>query len=335
MSKSYNLEDFDYHLPEEFIAQKPASPRDHSRLLVFDRKTGHITDDHFYNIGKYLPQKTTLLVNNSKVEKCRLLFNKGKIEIFITKAINDKTVEAMVRPGKKFKPGKTVELTGGVTATTNHIEIDGLRNLRLSHPLDDEVFDRFKHTPFPPYIERDESLADRYQTVFAKDEGSKAAPTAGLHFTPELLESLESMGIKKREITLHVGLGTFAPVKADRIEDHIMHSEWYRITEKQAQNLNKAKSITAVGTTSVRVLESAPKKEGEFVASSGDTDIFITPGYSFDSVDHLITNFHLPKSTLLMLVAAFVGFDEMKRIYDHAIKEKYRFYSFGDAMLLL
>jgi S-adenosylmethionine:tRNA ribosyltransferase-isomerase len=335
LSKSYTLEDFDYHLPEELIAQKPASPRDHSRLLVFDRKTGRIKDDYFYNIGDHLPKNTTLLVNNSKVEKCRLLFDGGKTEIFVTKAINNRTVEAMVRPGKKFKPGKTAELVNGVTATTNHIEKDGLRNITLSHPLDDEVFDRFKHTPFPPYIERDESLADRYQTVFAKDEGSKAAPTAGLHFTPELLERLESMGINKREVTLHVGLGTFAPVKADRIEDHIMHSEWYRITEKQARHLNEADSITAVGTTSVRVLESAPKKESGFVASSGDTDIFITPGYSFKSVDHLITNFHLPKSTLLMLVAAFIGFDEMKRIYDHAIKERYRFYSFGDAMLLL
>jgi S-adenosylmethionine:tRNA ribosyltransferase-isomerase len=335
LSKSYKLEDFDYHLPQELIAQKPASPRDHSRLLIFNRSTGSITDDYFYNIGKYLPKSTTLLVNNSKVEKCRLLFDGGKTEIFVTKAINNRTVEAMVRPGKKFKPGKTVQLANGITATTNHIEKDGLRNITLSHPLDDEAFDNVKHTPFPPYIERDESLADRYQTVYAKDEGSKAAPTAGLHFTPELLEKLESIGIKKREVTLHVGLGTFAPVKADRIEDHIMHSEWYRITERQAQHLNEANSITAVGTTCVRVLESAPKKQGEFLASSGDTDIFITPGYSFKSVDHLITNFHLPKSTLLMLIAAFIGFDEMKRIYDHAIKEKYRFYSFGDAMLLL
>lgn len=335
MSKSYKLEDFDYHLPEERIAQKPAIPRDHSRLLVFDRETNQIKDDYFYNIGEHLPKNTTLLVNNSKVEKCRLLFDAGKTEIFVTKAINNRTVEAMVRPGKRFRPGKTAELAEGVTATTNHIEKDGLRNLTLSHSLDDGVFDRFKHTPFPPYIERDESLADRYQTVFAKDEGSKAAPTAGLHFTPELLASLESMGINKREVTLHVGLGTFAPVKADRIEDHIMHSEWYRITEKQAQQLNEAASITAVGTTCVRVLESAPKKGDKFLASSGDTDIFITPGYKFKSVDHLITNFHLPKSTLLMLIAAFIGFDEMKRIYDHAIREEYRFYSFGDAMLLL
>lgn len=335
LSGSYKLNDFDYHLPEELIAQKPAIPRDHSRLLVFDRSTGGIKDDHFYNIGDYLPKNTTLLVNNSKVEKCRLLFNEGKTEIFVTKAINNKTVEAMVRPGKKFKPGKSIGLIDGVFATTNHIEKDGLRNITLSHPLDDKVFDPFKYTPFPPYIERDESLANRYQTVFAKDEGSKAAPTAGLHFTPELLESLKVKGIKKREVTLHVGLGTFAPVKAHRIEDHIMHSEWYRITEKQAQHLNDAKNITAVGTTCVRVLESAPKKEGNFLASSGDTDIFITPGYKFKSVDQLITNFHLPKSTLLMLIAAFIGFDEMKRIYEHAIKEKYRFYSFGDAMLLL
>lgn len=328
------LDDFDYYLPEDRIAQQPATPRDHSKLLVYNRETGVITDDYFYNIGTYLPNNTTLVVNNSKVEKCRLLFNDGKVEIFVTKAINNKTVEAMVRPGKKFKPGKTVQLTDDLKATTVSIAEDGIRTIELSHSLDHELVEQYKYTPFPPYIERDESLADRYQTVFAKDLGSKAAPTAGLHFTPVLLESLENQGIEKQEVTLHVGLGTFAPVKADRIEDHVMHSEWYSLSNEQAAALNNAKDITAVGTTSVRVLESARKPGEPFSACSGETDIFITPGYEFQSVDHLITNFHLPKSTLLMLVSAFTGLDQMWKIYDHAIQNKYRFYSFGDAMLL-
>lgn len=332
---TYTLNDFDYHLPEKLIAQKPAEPRDSSRLLVYNRKTGKITDDHFYNIGNHLPQNTSLVVNNSKVEKCRLLFNGGKVEVFVTKAVNDRVVEAMVRPGKKFKEGKEVVLTDGITAKTTQIAEDGIRTIELSHSLDHPALEPFRHTPFPPYIERDESLADRYQTVFAKDEGSKAAPTAGLHFTPQLLQKLEKQGIEKKEVTLHVGLGTFAPVKTDRIEDHIMHSEWYRISKEQAETLNQSTGITAVGTTSVRVLESAVKDGGHFSACSGETDIFITPGYRFRAVDHLITNFHLPKSTLLMLISAFTGFEEMKHIYEHAIREKYRFYSFGDAMLIL
>ena len=331
----YTLDDFDYNLPDDRIAQKPATPRDHSKLLVYDRSDGSITSDRFYNIGSYLPETTTLVVNNSKVEKCRLLFNGGKVELFVTKAINNKMVEAMVRPGKKFRPGTSTQLTDGLEAKTLSVAEDGIRTIELSLPLDDELVEQFKHTPFPPYIERDESLADRYQTVFAKDLGSKAAPTAGLHFTPELLESLKKQGIEKQEVTLHVGLGTFAPVKADKIEDHIMHSEWYSLSNTQAEALNNAKDITAVGTTSVRVLESARKSDEPFRACSGETDIFITPGYEFQSVDHLITNFHLPKSTLLMLVAAFTGMEQMWEIYDYAIQNKYRFYSFGDAMLIL
>lgn len=332
---SYTLDDFNYELPDDRIAQQPATPRDHSKLLVYDRSSGSITTDVFYNIGTYLPGDTTLVVNNSKVEKCRLLFNEGKIEIFVTKAVNNRTVEAMVRPGKKFRPGKSIQLTNELEAKTLSIAEDGIRTIVLSHPLDHEYVEEFKHTPFPPYIERDESLADRYQTIFAKDLGSKAAPTAGLHFTPSLLESLKNRGIDKQEVTLHVGLGTFAPVKADRIEDHTMHSEWYNLTQSQADALNNSKNITAVGTTSVRVLESARKSGEPFSACSGETDIFITPGYTFQSVDHLITNFHLPKSTLLMLVAAFTGMEHMWKIYDYAIQNKYRFYSFGDAMLIL
>lgn len=331
----YTLQDFDYELPKERIAQTPAQPRDHSKLLVFNRKTGEITDDYFYNIGRYLPKNTSLVANNSRVEKCRLLFDNGKKEIFITKTLSGSTVEAMVRPGKAFREGKRAQLTADLSADTLRIAPDGIRTLRLSHALDDPIVEPYKHTPFPPYIERDERLSGRYQTVFAKEEGSKAAPTAGLHFTPELLNKLEAQGIYKKEVTLHVGLGTFAPVKSEDLSAHIMHSEWYQISEEQAEALNNSDSITAVGTTSVRVLESAKKSQNKFTACSGETDIFITPGYSFTSVDHLITNFHLPQSTLIMLVAAFAGFGHTQEIYRHAIRENYRFYSFGDAMLIL
>lgn len=332
---TYTLSDYDYHLPDERIAQKPAIPRDHSRLLVYNRATGQIFDDLFYNIGAHLPEGTSLVVNNSKVEKCRLLFNGGNIEIFVTKAVNNRVVEAMVRPGKKFRPGKEITLGKALNVKTLDVADDGIRTLELSHPLDHPVVEPFRHTPFPPYIKRDESLAERYQTIFAKAEGSKAAPTAGLHFTPGLLQKLENQGIEKKEITLHVGLGTFAPVKTETIEEHRMHSEWYQVTQEQAKALNQSTNITAVGTTSVRVLESVPKPDGRFIACSGETDIFITPGYRFRSVDHLITNFHLPKSTLLMLISAFTGFEETRRLYHHAISKKYRFYSFGDAMLIL
>ena len=331
----YNLNHFDYLLPDELIAQTPANPRDHSRLLIYHREEDAIVDDYFYNIGNYLPAKTTLVINNSKVEKCRLLFNDGKVELFVTKTVDEKRVEAMVRPGKKFKKGKEIQLTDDFSVRTIGISPDGIRTLELSRPLDYPSIQPFKHTPFPPYIKRDESLADRYQTVYAKDEGSKAAPTAGLHFTSELLNRLKVSGIHIEEVTLHVGLGTFAPVKNENLQDHIMHSEWYHMNPDQADGLNRAKSITAVGTTSVRVLESAQKKDGKFMPSCGETDIFITPGYQFHSTDHLITNFHLPKSTLLMLISAFAGFHETKKIYKHAIQERYRFYSFGDAMLIL
>ena len=331
----YSLSDFDYHLPEELIAQSPTSPRDHARLLVYNRATKTIADDVFYNLGKYLPAQSTLVVNNSKVEKCRLLFNDGRMELFVTNTRNDTTIEALVRPGKKFKVGKTITLENGVEARTTHVTEDGLRTIQLSHDLDDPIYESFKHTPFPPYIKQDESLAGEYQTVYAKDLGSKAAPTAGLHFTDDLLSTLKQNGIQKAEVTLHVGLGTFAPVKSDDISEHIMHSEWYQLDHDTAQILNKASHITAVGTTSVRVLESAKQPNEPFQASSGDTDIFITPGYTYKAVDALITNFHLPKSTLLMLVSALMGFNEMHRVYQHAIEQRYRFYSFGDAMLIV
>lgn len=332
---SYTLSDFDYELPDEFIAQKPTDPRDHSRLLVYDRENKTIKDERFYNIHKYLPKNTALVLNNSKVEKCRLLFDEGKKEIFILNTANNTTVKAMVRPGKKFKEGKTVQLTKSISAEVLDIDEEGLRTLKLSPSLNDPVYNNHRHTPFPPYIEQNESLSEKYQTVYADDLGSKAAPTAGLHFTDELLSKIKKQGISQAEVTLHVGLGTFAPVKADRIENHTMHSEWFNISKNAANQLSKADHITAVGTTSVRVLESALREHDEFTSTRMDTDIFIRPGFTFKATDALITNFHLPKSTLLMLVAAFTGYEEMKKIYQHAIDEEYRFYSFGDAMLIL
>lgn len=331
---SHTLQDFDYELPASLIAQQPATPRDHSRLLVYERATGRITDTHFYELPGYLHPDTTLVMNNSRVEKARLLF--GNREVFITQTHNPSTVEAMVRPGRKFRPGKTVMLSEEADISVKVLEIaqDGLRRLRFNRPLDDPAFAPFRNTPFPPYIAADESLAGRYQTVYADPQGSKAAPTAGLHFTEELLSNIRGKGIETAEVTLHVGLGTFAPVKAENIEAHKLHSERWILGDGAARKLNTAAHITGVGTTTARVLESLPQERGRFAAGTGDTDIFIRPGYQFRNIDELITNFHLPKSTLLMMIAAFTGYEEMRRIYAHAIAEKYRFYSFGDAMLL-
>lgn len=331
----YTLSDFDYELPEELIAQEPASPRDHARLLVYNRATREITDDHFYNLPDHLPQQTTLVLNNSKVEKCRLLFDEGRKEIFVLESVNDRTIRALVRPGKKFRKGRVVQLTDNLDAEITAIDKEGIRTLRLSVPLSDPLYEPYRHTPFPPYIKQNEELAGKYQTVYARDAGSKAAPTAGLHFTDDLLTKLETKGIKRAEVTLHVGLGTFAPVKTENIDSHTMHSERYEIDKSTTECLNRSGHITAVGTTSVRVLESCVQKGRLFEQGRGDTDIFIRPGYEFKAVDTLITNFHLPKSTLLMLVAVFMGYEEMNRVYRHAIEERYRFYSFGDAMLIL
>lgn len=332
--KKYRLSDFDYLLPDSLIAQEPVHPRDHARLLVYDRATQAIQDRYFYELPDFLPKDSTLVLNNSKVEKCRMKF--GNMEVFVINALNPSTIEAMVNPGRKFKLGRKVVLDEEkqLTAEVVHIADDGIRTLKLSPSLEDEGWDAFRLTPLPPYIQQNEDLADEYQTVYAKPEGSKAAPTAGLHFTTELLDKIQK-NHEIAELTLHVGLGTFAPVKEDEIESHHMHSEFYHISEKAADILSKASHLTAVGTTSVRTLESAVKEGKTFQEEQGDTEIFIKPGFTYKAVDAMITNFHLPKSTLLMLVSAFVGFDEMHRIYQHAITERYRFYSFGDAMLLL
>jgi len=334
---SYTLSDFDYDLPDELIAQEPASPRDHARLLVYERSTGKISDDYFYNLIDYLPGDTALVVNNSRVEKCRLLFDDGRREVFVLERLGRDTVRALVRPGKIFKKGRNVALTDKITVSVESIDEEGIRTLTMSPGLDDPVYEEHLYTPFPPYIEQDERLSDEYQTVYAQPEraGSKAAPTAGLHFTDALIENIRRAGIGWIEVTLHVGLGTFAPVKTEKIEDHTMHSEWFELDHDTADRLSRASHITAVGTTSVRVLESCVSGNRHFTAGRGETDIFIRPGYRFKAADALLTNFHLPKSTLLMLVAAFMGFDEMHRVYRHAIEEEYRFYSFGDAMLIL
>lgn len=328
MKRVYTLQDFNFELPSELIAQVPAYPRDHARLLIYDRKTKSITDDYFYNLEKYLPADTTLVLNNSKVEKCRLRF--GNVEVFVLKTVNPTTVEALVRPGKKFPVGET--RVGEFIFTIDAISADGIRTIRLDRALDDPSFEPYRSTPLPPYIAQDESLASEYQTVYADPLGSKAAPTAGLHFTPEQIERIRAKH-PVAEVTLHVGMGTFAPVKTEDITAHTMHAEEYAVTQETAAVLNAATHRTAVGTTSVRVLESAPMP---FTETYDDTAIYITPGYEFKAVDALITNFHLPKSTLLMLVSAFMGsVDEMQRLYAHAIAERYRFYSFGDAMLIL
>ncbi len=326
------LSDFDFDLPKELIAQEPASPRWSARLLVYDRKTKRITDEHFYNLDKYLPADTTLVLNDSKVEKCRLGFD--GVEIFVLHAADPFTVQALVKPGKKFRTGMVTSIPVGLrklNVETLSVDDEGIRILKLDRPLDDPVLEEHKLTPFPPYIKQNEALSEEYQTVYARPPGSKAAPTAGLHFTSEQLEGLS----KKHDIarlTLHVGMGTFAPVKTQEISEHKMHSEEYFVSKEAARKLNRAKHITAVGTTSARTLESLIRP---FRETAGSTDIFITPGYEYKNVDALVTNFHLPRSTLLMLVAAMTGLPELHRIYKHAIDEKYRFYSFGDAMLIL
>lgn len=333
MQTQFTLSDFDFDLPEELIAQTPAHPRDHARLLVYDRATKTIRDDVFYNLGKYLYPGTTLVLNNTKVDKVRIRFDNK--ELFIVNKLDPQRAEVMVRPGRFFKHGKKFEIPEtGLEVEVVGIKEDGLRVLRISTNWDDPALDTIRHTPFPPYIKADESLAEEYQTVYAKVSGSKAAPTAGLHFTPELLQKLaESFSFA--EVTLDVGLGTFAPVKGENIDEHIMHAETFELKEDVAAQLSRAPHVTAVGTTSVRVLESVSSPEGVMTPGKGDTAIFIKPGYTYKRVNSLITNFHLPKSTLLMLVSALIGMDEMKRIYAHAIKERYRFFSFGDAMLLL
>lgn len=338
------VEDFDYNLPEELIAQTPIEQRDTSRMLVLDKKTGNIEHKHFYDILDYLKEGDVLILNDTKVLPARLIGEKEEtkavIEILLLKNIENDIWECLVKPAKRIKVGTIVSFGDGLLkAECIEVGDEGIRRFNLKYEgILYEILDRLGTMPLPPYIHEQLKEQDRYQTVYAKNIGSAAAPTAGLHFTKELLDKIEQKGVHIAYITLHVGLGTFRPVQVDTIEEHKMHSEFYSMTKEVADTLNKAKEenrkIISVGTTSTRTLESIMSKYNTFKECSGFTDIFIYPGYKFKAIDHLITNFHLPKSTLVMLVSALAGRENILNAYKEAVKEKYRFFSFGDAMYI-
>jgi len=342
------VNDFDYHLPEELIAQYPADKRDESRLMVIDRKTGRLEHRLFYNLLDYLNPDDCLVMNNSKVIPARLFGVKemtgAKIEFLLTKRIKDDLWEALVRPGKKLHVGDRVSFSedGSLSARIMEHGQGGTRIVRFEYEGDfHELLERIGKMPLPPYIARESGDEDkeRYQTVYCKEEGSVAAPTAGLHFTEELIEKIRQKGVNIAYVTLHVGIGTFRPVKCENIEDHQMHFEEYEIDEDAAAVINETKKaggrIIAVGTTSTRTLESAANEEGFVTAGRGSTGIFIYPGYRFKVIDSLITNFHLPKSTLLMLVSALYNREAILAAYKEAVERRYRFFSYGDAMLII
>ncbi|CZQ83809.1 tRNA preQ1(34) S-adenosylmethionine ribosyltransferase-isomerase QueA [Trichococcus collinsii] len=337
--------DFDFYLPEELIAQTPLLDRSSSRLLALNSKTGEITDKHFTDMVEELQEGDALVLNNTRVLPARLHGVKpdtgGHIEVLLLNNIQGDEWETLVKPGKRVKVGTVISfgdgrLTAEVTQSLDH----GGRILNFKYDgVFLEILESLGEMPLPPYIKETLDDQERYQTVYAKEVGSAAAPTAGLHFTAELLEEVANKGVKIVYLTLHVGLGTFRPVSVDDIASHEMHSEFYQLTDEAAQTLNEVRSnggkIVAVGTTSVRTLETIGTKfDGEIKADSGWTKIFISPGYSFKVVQGIITNFHLPKSTLVMLVSAFAGRDNVLAAYEHAVKEKYRFFSFGDAMFI-
>lgn len=338
------LEDFDYYLPEELIAQTPLEKRDSSRLLVLDRKTKEYEDKHFYDIIDYLEEGDTLVLNDTKVLPARLIGEKEEtkaiIEVLLLKNIEKDTWECLVKPARRIKVGTIVTFGNGKLKARCIKEADeGIRYFEFSYSgIFLEVLEELGTMPLPPYIHEKLKDQSRYQTVYAKEVGSAAAPTAGLHFTKELLEKISEKGINIAYVTLHVGLGTFRPVSVEKIEEHKMHSEYYNMSKEVADLLNKTKKskkrIIAVGTTSTRTLETIMTKYNEFKECSGWTDIFIYPGYEFKGIDALITNFHLPKSTLVMLVSALAGREAILKAYSHAVSEKYRFFSFGDAMFI-
>lgn len=337
-----NKSDFYYNLPEELIAQTPVEPRDSSRLLVYDRSSDIIEHKHFYDLPEYLREGDVLVINNTRVLPARIYGVKAvtgaKVEFLLHKRINLTDWEVLVKPAKKASVGASFTFSDKLRAEVIEYEGEGLRKVRFSFDgVFEDTLSEIGEMPIPPYIHEKLKEKERYQTVYAKENGSSAAPTAGLHFTPELLNKIKSMGVEVVEVLLHVGLGTFRPVKTENITDHKMHSEYYCVTEQAADAINRAKSegrrVIAVGTTSVRVLESA-FKNGQLQAESGETSIFIYPPYKFKAVDALITNFHLPESTLIMLVSAFMGRENALRMYETAVKEKYRFFSFGDACFI-
>ncbi|MEQ7170184.1 tRNA preQ1(34) S-adenosylmethionine ribosyltransferase-isomerase QueA [Enterococcus innesii] len=338
-------EDFDFDLPEELIAQTPLSDRSSSRLLVVDRETGKFEDKHFYNIIDELAPGDALVMNDTRVLPARIYGEKQEtgahLEILLLNNIEGDTWETLIKPAKRAKVGTKITFGDGRLEAVVEEELDhGGRIIRFQYKgIFLEILESLGEMPLPPYIKERLEDPDRYQTVYAKENGSAAAPTAGLHFTPELLEQIAAKGVKLVYLTLHVGLGTFRPVSVNNIADHEMHSEFYRLTEEAAAQLNEVRAnggkIVAVGTTSIRTLETIGTKfDGQIKADSGWTSIFITPGYQFKIVEAFSTNFHLPKSTLVMLVSAFAGRDLTLSAYQHAIDERYRFFSFGDAMFL-
>lgn len=339
----YLKSDFYYELPEELIAQTPAEPRDSSRLLVYNRATGDVEHRVFRDITQYLKAGDVLVVNNTKVLPARIYActeHGGRVEVLLLKRLDIERWEVLVKPGKKCRIGTKLIVNDRLSLTVEGITDSGERIVRFAcDGVFEEVLEEVGSMPLPPYIKQKLKDKNRYQTVYAKTDGSAAAPTAGLHFTPELLQKIRDMGVEIVEVLLHVGLGTFRPVKEDVITDHKMHSEYFCVTERAADALNRAKAegrrIIAVGTTSVRTLESATGDDGVVRAMSGNTQIFIYPPYKFKCVDALITNFHLPESTLIMLVAALTGREKILEIYNEAVKERYRFFSFGDAMMIV
>lgn len=336
--------DFYYELPEELIAQHPLKNREESRLLILDRKTGEIEHRKFKDIVDYLNPGDCLVLNDTRVIPARLFGNRigkeEKIEFLLLKNIEDSKWEVMVKPGKKVKPGATIIFGDGLlVAQVLSIEEGGTRIVEFKHDgIFQEILDRLGEMPLPPYIKEKLEDKERYQTVYSKKEGSAAAPTAGLHFTKELLDTIEKKGVRLAFITLHVGLGTFRPVKVDNIEEHTMHSEYYEVSEEAAIIINDTRRnggrVIAVGTTSTRTLETIAEEDGTIQPKKGWTDIFIYPGYKFKAIDALITNFHLPESTLLMLVSALAGREKILRAYRVAVENRYRFFSFGDAMFI-
>ena len=339
-----NVTDFNFDLPEELIAQDPLEDRSASRLLVLDKKTGEIEHKGFRDITSYLRKGDCLVINDTKVIPARLFGVKedteAKIEVLLLKRKEHDVWETLVKPGKKAKPGTVISFGDGLLkGTVIEVVEEGNRLIQFSYEgIFEEILDQLGQMPLPPYITHQLKDKNRYQTVYAKHDGSAAAPTAGLHFTKELLQQIEDMGVTIAHVTLHVGLGTFRPVKVDDILDHHMHSEFYIVEEEEAKKINDAKKsggrVICVGTTSCRTIESATGNDGILKAGSGWTEIFIYPGYQFKILDALITNFHLPESTLVMLVSALAGREHVLNAYGEAIKERYRFFSFGDAMFI-
>ena len=340
-----NVKDYDYDLPEELIAQDPLEDRSSSRLMVLDRQTGDVEHRHFTDILEYLHPGDCLVINNTKVIPARLFGVKedtqAKIEVLLLKRKENDIWETLVKPGKKAKPGtKLVFGDGLLTAEVVDVVEEGNRLIQFHYDgIFEEILDQLGQMPLPPYITHQLKDKNRYQTVYAKYDGSAAAPTAGLHFTKELLQKVKDMGVDIAEVTLHVGLGTFRPVKVENVLDHHMHSEFYMVSQEAADKINRAKEsghrVIAVGTTSTRTLEAAADENGRLHETSGWTEIFIYPGYQFKVIDALITNFHLPESTLIMLVSALAGKEHVMAAYEEAVKERYRFFSFGDAMFIL